>query len=176
MSEMTAMRIARPATIAVVAIAVWVVAAIFLLRTKVPSDLNPPQLDARTVFGAEATRAGTRFDRFFEVEWILATLATFAVLAVFLVRGPRLTRRLGLGPVNAGIITPVFVMFVVWAVSIPFDIAASWWSRRHGILQRSWWSILTEPVGGLVSAALSTTIVIALVLLLARRFPRTWWL
>jgi STE24 endopeptidase len=81
---------------------VWVVAAFFLLRTKVPADLNPPHLDARTVFGAGATRAGARFDRFFELEWIIATLATFGVLAVFLVRGPRLARRLGLGPVNAG--------------------------------------------------------------------------
>lgn len=173
---MTATRIARPATIAVVAVAVWVVAAVFLLRTKVPGDLSPPHLDARNVFGAEATRAGTRFDRFFDVEWIFATLASVAVLAVFLARGPRLARRLGLRPVNAGIITAVFITVVVWAVSVPFDIAASWWSRRHGILQRSWASIVFEPVGGLIRTTISTTIVIAIVLLLARRLPRTWWL
>lgn len=173
---MTATRIARPATIAVAAVAVWVVAAYFLLRTKVPADLNPPHLDARTVFGAGETRAGARFDRFFELEWIIATLATFAVLAVFLVRGPRLVRRLGLGPVNAGIVTAVFITFVVWAVSVPFDIAASWWSRRHDILQKSWSSIVFDPVGGLVRTTVSTTIVIAVALLLARRLPRTWWL
>lgn len=173
---MTATRIARPATIAVAAVAVWVLAALFLLRTKVPGDLSPPHLDAHTVFGAHVTRSGARFDRFFEIEWIFATLASFAVLAVFLARGPRLARRLGLGPVNAGIITAVFIMVVVWAVSIPFDLAASWWSRRHGILQRSWASIVFEPVGGLIQTTISTTIVIAVVLLLAKRLPRTWWL
>lgn len=173
---MTATRIARPATIAVAAVAVWLLAAILLLRTKVPGDLSPPRLDARTVFGADVTRAGARFDRFFEVEWILATLASLAVLAVYLVRGPRLARRLGLGPVNAGIITAVFIMVVVWAVSVPFDLAASWWSRRHDILQRSWTSIVFEPVGGLIRSTISTTIVIAVVLLLAKRLPRTWWL
>jgi STE24 endopeptidase len=173
---MTATRIARPATIAVAAVAVWVLAALFLLRTKVPGDLSPPHLDAHTVFGANVTRAGARFDRFFEIEWIFATLASFAVLAVFLARGPRLVRRLGLGPVNAGIITAVFIMVVVWAVSIPFELAASWWSRRHGILQRSWASIVFEPVGGLIQTTISTTIVIAVVLLLAKRLPRTWWL
>jgi STE24 endopeptidase len=153
-----------------------VLAALFLLRTKVPGDLSPPHLDAHTVFGAHVTRSGARFDRFFEIEWIFATLASFAVLAVFLARGPRLARRLGLGPVNAGIITAVFIMVVVWAVSIPFDLAASWWSRRHGILQRSWASIVFEPVGGLIQTTISTTIVIAVVLLLAKRLPRTWWL
>jgi STE24 endopeptidase len=110
------------------------------------------------------------------LEWLVATPAMLAVLAVFLVRGPRLARRLGLGPVNAGIVTAVFITVVVWAVSVPFDIAASWWSRRHGILQRSWSSIVFEPVGGLVRTTISTTIVIAVVLLLAKRLPQTWWL
>jgi STE24 endopeptidase len=173
---MTATRIARPATITVAALAVWVVAAFFLLRTKVPADLNPPHLDARNVFGTGATRAGARFDRFFELEWIVATLATFGVLAVFLVRGPCLARRLGLGPVNAGVVTAVFITFAVWAVSVPFEIAASWWSRRHDILQKSWSSIVFDPLGGLLSTTVSTTIVIAVALLLARRLPRTWWL
>jgi STE24 endopeptidase len=78
--------------------------------------------------------------------------------------------------VNAGIITAVFITVVVWAVAVPFDLAASWWSRRHDILQRSWSSIVFEPVGGLIRTTLATTIVIAIVLLLARRLPRTWWL
>ena len=159
MSEMTATRIARPATIAVAAVAVWAVAAFLLLRTKVPGDLSPPHLDVQSVFGKDVTSAGARFDRFFEIEWIIATLATFAVLAVFLDRGPRLARRLGLGPVNAGVITAVFITFAVWAVSVPFDIAASWWSRRHDILQKSWPSIVFDPVGGLVRTTVSTTVV-----------------
>jgi STE24 endopeptidase len=175
---MTATRIVRPATIAVAAAVVWVLAALFLWRTKVPSDLRLPHLDAQKVFGAEATRAGTRFDRFFDLQWAFATLTSFVVLAVYLTRGPRLARRLGLGlgPVNAGIITAVFITVVVWAASVPFELAASWWSRRHDILQRSWSSIVFEPVGVLVRTTVSTTIVIAVVLLLAKRLPRTWWL
>lgn len=141
-----------------------------------PGDLNPPHLDARTVFGADVTRAGARFDRFFDYDWVLSTVASLAVLGVYLVRGPRIARRLGLGPVNSGIITAVFITVVVWAVSVPFDIAASWWSRRHDILQRSWSSIVFEPVGGLIRTTVATTVVIAVVLLLAKRLPRTWWL
>ena len=173
---MTATRIVRPATIAVVAVAVWTLATVVLLRTKVPGNLSPPRLDPRRVFGADATAAGVRFDRFFDYEWVLATLTTFAVLGVYLRRGPRLARALPLGPVNAGIITAVFISVVVWAANLPFGYASSWWSRRHDILQRSWGSIVFQPLGDLVRTTVSTTFVVAVALLLARRLPRTWWL
>ena len=62
---MTAIRIVRPATLAVAAVAVWALAASLLWRTKVPADLRLPSLDVRAVFGAHVVSAGTRFDRFF---------------------------------------------------------------------------------------------------------------
>jgi STE24 endopeptidase len=173
---MTATRIVRPATLAVAVVAVWTLAATFLWRTKVPADLNLPSLDAREVFGAQATRAGVRFDRFFEIEWALGTAASLAALVVLARRGPRLARSLGLGPVNAGIVTAVLVAVVVWAVSVPFDLAASWWSRRHGILQESWATIVFSPLGGLYRATVVITLVFAVLLLLARRLERAWWM
>jgi STE24 endopeptidase len=160
----------------VIAVTLWLLAAVFLWRTKVPADLRLPPLDPRHVFGARVVRAGIRFDRFFEIEWVIATVVTLAVLSGLVRRGPRLARSLGLGPVNAGIITAVFVTVILWAVSIPFDLASSWWSRRHGILQSSWSSIVFAPLGGLVQATAVTTIVFAIVLLLAKRFARAWWL
>jgi len=172
---MTATRI-RPATLAVAAAAVWALAATFLWRTKVPAGLQLPSLDAREVFGAQAVGAGTRFDRFFEIEWVLATLASLAVLVVMTRRGPRLARSLGLGPVNAGIITAVLVGVVLWAVSLPFGFASAWWSRRHGILQESWATIVFAPWGGLLGSTFVTALVFAVLLLLAKRFARGWWI
>jgi STE24 endopeptidase len=173
---MTATRIVRPATLAVAALAVWTLAATFLWRTKVPADLSLPSLDAREVFGAHAVRAGVRFDRFFEIEWALGTSASLAALVVLARRGPKLARSLGLGPVNAGIVIAVLVAVVLWAVNVPFDLAASWWSRRHGILQESWATIVFSPLGGLYRATVVTTLVFAVLLLLARRLARTWWI
>jgi len=129
----------------------------------------------RTVFGAHNVSAGARFDRFFELEWILATLASLAVLVVMVRRAPGFVRSLGLSPVNAGIVTGVLVATVLWAVSVPFGIASSWWSRRHGILQESWGSIIFSPWGALLRTAFMTAIVLAVVLLLAKRFARGWW-
>ena len=141
-----------------------------------PSHLQLPPLDARTVFGAHVVSAGIRFDRFFDVEWILATLASLAALVVMVGRAPRFVRSLGLGAVNAGIITGVLVATVLWAVSVPFDIASSWWSRRHGILQENWGSIIFSPWGALLRSAFMTSIVLAVALLLAKRFARRWWI
>jgi STE24 endopeptidase len=172
---MTATRIVRPATLAVAAVALWALAASLLWRTKVPAHLPLPSLDERRVFGAHVVSAGIRFDRFFEIEWILATLSTLAALVLMARRAPRFVRSLGLGPVNAGIITGVLVATVLWAVSVPFDIASSWWSRRHGILQESWGSIVFSPWGALLRSAFMTAIVLAVVLLLAKRFARAWW-
>ena len=173
---MTATRIVRPATLAVAAVVVWAVAASLLWRTKVPADLHLPSLRARAVFGPHVVSAGARFDRFFELEWVVATLASLAVLVVMTRRGPRFVRSLGLGPVNAGIVTGVLVTTVLWAVNLPFGIAASWWSRRHGILRESWWSIVFSPWGGLLRTTVMTVIVLAVVLMLAKRFAQSWWI
>ena len=138
---MTATRIGRVATLAVAA-AVWALAAAALWRTKVPADLPLPSLDQSSVFGAHAVRAGVRYERFVDYDWLLGTLAGIGTLVVLVRRGPRLARSLGLRPVNAGIITGVVATTILWAVSLPFDIAAAWWSRRHGISKDSWGSIV----------------------------------
>jgi len=172
---MTATRIGRVATLAVAA-AVWAVAAAVLWRTKVPADLHLPSLDPSSVFGASVTRAGVRYERFFDYDWLLGTLAEVGTLVLLVRRGPGLVRSLGLGPVNAGIIAGVVVTTVLWAVSLPFDIAAGWWSRRHGISKDSWGSIIFSPWEGLLAKTFATVIVLALLLLLARRFAQSWWI
>jgi Zn-dependent protease with chaperone function len=171
---MTATRISRVATLAVAAV-LWALAAAALWRTKVPADLHLPRLDPQAVFGADAVRAGERYERFLDYEWLIGTLVGVLTLVVLVRRGPRLARSLGLGPVNAGLITGVVVMTVLWAVSLPFDIAAAWWERRHGISTEDWGTIIFTPWAGLLGATFGTVIVLAILLLLAKRFARHWW-
>jgi STE24 endopeptidase len=171
---MTATRISRVATLAVVAL-VWALAASALWRTKVPADLHLPRLDAQAVFGAGVVRAGVRYERFFEYAWLLGTVVNVLALVLMVQRGPRLARSLGLGRVNAGVITGVVVITVLWAVSLPFDIAGGWWARRHGISKDSWGSIVFSPWQGLLATTFATVMVLAILLLLAKRFASNWW-
>lgn len=173
---MTATRIVRPATLlAVAGVLVWALAARFLWETKVPSDLKVPSLDERSLFGAEAVRDGQRFERFFEISWVLSTLVALVILVVFVRRGPRLARSLGLGPVNAGIITGIVMTVALWAAAIPFEIAGAWWLRRHGISKESWASIILTPWDSLVTGTLFALIVLAVFLLFAKLFGNAWW-
>jgi len=128
------------------------------------------------VFGATAVDAGVRYERFLDYGWLLGTIAKVLALVVMVRRGPRLARSLGLGRVNAGLITGVLVMTVLWAVSLPFRIATGWWERRHGISKERWGTIVVLPWQGLLSGTVTTVIVLAIVLLLAKRFARNWWI
>jgi STE24 endopeptidase len=172
---MTATRIGRVATLAVAAL-VWALAASALWRTKVPANLHLPRLDPQAVFGAEAVRAGVGYERFLDYSWALGTIAKLGALAVMVRRGPRLARSLGLGPVNSGLITGVVVITVLWAVSLPFAIAAAWWDRRHGISKESWGTSLLSSWQGLLSGTVTAVVALAIVLLLAKRYARAWWI
>jgi STE24 endopeptidase len=128
------------------------------------------------VFGAGVVRAGVRYERFLDYEWLLGTIVSLIVLIVMVRRGPRLARSLGLGRVNAGLITGVVVTTVLWAVSVPFDLAAAWWERRHGISTEDWGTIVLRPWEGLLATTFGTVVVLAIFLLLAKRFARNWWI
>jgi STE24 endopeptidase len=172
---MTATRISRVATLTVGAL-VWALAASALWRTKVPADLHLPRLDPQAVFGADAVRAGVRYERFLDYGWLLGTIAKVLALIVMVRRGPRIARSLGLGRVNAGLITGVVVVIVLWTVSLPFGIATAWWARRHGISKEDWGTIVFSQWQGLLSSTVTAVIVLAIVLLLAKRFARNWWI
>jgi STE24 endopeptidase len=172
---MTAIRIGRVATLAVLA-ALWLLAGLLLWRTKVPNDLRLPSLDANTVFGPKAVRAGERYERFLDYNWLLGTFAGLATLVVMMRRAPRLSRSLGLGRVNAAIVTGLVVLTIVWAVSLPFSIAGAWWQRRHGISTESWGSIVLSPWPALLGATFLSVVVLGILLLFAKRFERSWWL
>jgi STE24 endopeptidase len=173
---MTATRMARVATLSAVATAVWAVLALLLWRTTVPDDLRLPALGERSTFGAELVSKAEHYERFFYVNWLLGTLAALAVLVWLVRRGPRLADSLRLGRVNAGVITGVVVTTIVWAASLPFGYAAAWWERRHDISVEPWGLIVFGPWLALLGAAFVTLIVLAVLLLLAKRFARTWWI
>jgi Zn-dependent protease with chaperone function len=172
---MTATRMARVATLPAAA-ALWVAAAALLWRTKVPGELHLPSLDEGAIFGAALVRRAEHYERFFYVEWVLGTIATLLALAWMVRRGPQIARSLGLGPVNAGIILGAVTLTIVWAVSIPFDLASEWWQRRYGISTESYLQVLGASWGGLLGTVSIVFVVLALLLLLAKRFGGRWWL
>jgi Zn-dependent protease with chaperone function len=171
---MSATRMTRVATLTA-GLAVWIVAAALLWRTRVPGDLRLPTLNERSIFGAELVRRAEHYERFFYVEWVLGTIAAFAVLAWMVRRGARIARSLGLGPVNAGIVLGAVTFTVLWAVSLPFALASEWWQHRYGISTGSYAEALGASWGGLLLTVLVGVVLLAGLLGLAKRYRAMWW-
>jgi Zn-dependent protease with chaperone function len=171
---MTATRIVRGATIAA-AVALWVVLALLLWRTKVPDGLRLPHLDENAVFGRDLVHRAERYERVLDLFWLGATLTQLAVLLVLARRGRRLVR-LGLGPVNAGIVAGVVVLTITWAAGLPWVVATAWWERRHGVSYESYAATLASAFIALLGTTLLAFVALAIILGYAKVLGRSWWL
>ena len=139
-------------------------------------SLHFPRLDERAVFGAALVRRGQDFERFLVWDWLAGTLVALAGYAFVVVRARPLAQRLGLRPVNGGIVLGLLTITVVWAVSVPFALAATWWERRHGLSRESYAAALFAQWAQLLGLAFATLVLLGIVLLYARRLGRRWWI
>ncbi|MEP7224665.1 MAG: M48 family metalloprotease [Actinomycetota bacterium] len=154
----------------------WLVAAPLLWRSRVPGDLNLPSLDPSAYFSASERSRAEYYERFLRIDIVFSLVATIVALLVLVRRAPRLARNTGLGPIGAGMIVGMITLAVVWAVNLPFNVAARWWDQRHGLAEGSWIDWLVEPWAQLGGEVVFVMLQIAIVMLFARRFPRHWWL
>jgi STE24 endopeptidase len=171
---MTATGIARAATLLLLAVG-WVVSALLLLRTSVPS-LHLDGLDVHGYFTDDVLGDAHRYERFVRVTWLLSVLATIGALLVLVRRAPRLARGLELGPVGGGIVLGMVTLVTLWFVELPFGFADQWWARRHGLGTGDYATWLLEPWALLLSQAVSAMVTIAIVVGLARWLGDRWWI
>src|SRR5579884_853849 len=173
MSETTATRMARGATLAAAA-AAWGVCAWLLLRTSVPA-LHLSGVDERRFFPARELARARSFGRGEDALWLAGVVAKLVALGVLAWRLPRSVRGIGLGPVGSAIVAGMVLLVALWFVALPFSLADLWWQHHWGLGPfdvGAWlaarWSTLAPEV---VSALLAIVVVVGL----ANRFRR-WWL
>src|SRR4029453_6191126 len=63
-----------------------------------------------------------------------------------------------------------------WAVTLPVGAVALWWGRRYHLENQDYVSWALEQWPSLVSQVVGLTIALTILLLLAGRFGRRWWL
>ncbi|HEY7017082.1 MAG TPA: M48 family metalloprotease [Gaiellaceae bacterium] len=172
---MTATRVAKAATLVALAVG-WVAAAWYLTRTTIPGDLKLPHVDAHSVFPASVLHRSARYDGVLRWLWLGATLVTLATLAVFAALGPRIARAWELGRVGTGVMVGAVTTLGTWAVGLPFGAVSLWWGRRYGIERQDFltWALGQWPA--LLGQVVGLTIALTILMLLAARFGRRWWL
>ena len=172
---MTATRFAKGATLVGLVVA-WLAAAWLLTRTTVPGNLHLPHVDAARVFPPDVLHRAARYDGLLRWLWLAATLTTLGTLAVFAWLGPRLARAWELGRVGKGVMVGAVTTLGTWAVGLPFGAVGLWWGRRYGLERQGYLSWALEQWPGLLGQVVGLTIALTILLLLAGRFGRRWWL
>jgi Zn-dependent protease with chaperone function len=174
MSEMTATRMGKGATLALGA-GLWLVCAWLLARTSVPS-LHLSGLDQHRYFSTRELHRSQSFGRGEQALWALAVIAQLAALAVLAWRLPRSVRGIGLGRIASAVIVGMVLLVTLWFVSLPFSLVDLWWQHHWGLgpfdvpawLGAQWSTLAPEAVAAMA--------MIVLLVGLAGRFPRRWWL
>ncbi|HXK16052.1 MAG TPA: M48 family metalloprotease [Gaiellaceae bacterium] len=173
MSEMTAMRIRKAATLAVAA-GVWCACAWLLARTSVPS-LNTSGLDVHSYFSQRSLDRAASYTRGVEVLWLLSTAATLVALVMLVRILPARVRSIGLGRIGTAVILGMVLIVGLWFVGLPFSFAELWWQHHWGLGPFDILAWLNGQWALLAPAALSALATIVLLVGLAGRF-RHWWL
>jgi STE24 endopeptidase len=172
---MTATRVAKASTL-VALVAGWLVLAWLLTRTTVPGNLHAPNVDAANVFPEGLLHRSAHYDGFLRWLWLVATVATLVALAVFAWLGPRLADAWELGRVGKGVMVGAVTTLGTWAVGLPFGALQLWWGRRYGLERQDYllWALGQWPA--LLGQVVGLTIALTILMLLAGRFGRRWWL
>jgi STE24 endopeptidase len=165
------------ATLAVLATcALWALAAHELWRSTVPAGLPLPHVDARRFFSASFLRRSSSYDRFIDVDGLLASLTLLIVLALYARRGHRLMRESAAGRIGTGILLGMLGFALVWLAEVPFGLAAVWWERRHHTSHQGYAASLIDSFLSLGSRFVFVALALAIAMGLAGALRRSWWL
>lgn len=154
----------------------WVVAAWLLTRTTIPGNLHEPHVSAAAEFQAPLLDRSARYESVLRWLWVAGTLVTLAALVVFTKLGPRIAAAWQLGRVAKGIMVGTVTTLGTWAVTLPVGAVALWWGRRYQLEKQDYVTWVLAQWPSLVSQVVGLTIALTILLLLAGRFGKRWWL
>jgi STE24 endopeptidase len=170
---MTATRFSKAATI--VLIAAWLAAVVFLWRTTVP-NLSLPHLDPGDFFASAQLQRAEHYSSVARLLYLAGVAVQLAVLIVLVVLARPIARGFALGEIGTGVMIAVAANLFIWLTALPIGIVAQWWDRHYGISKRGYGSFVGEQAIGLLVQTATVAIVLAVIMLIARRLRRHWWL
>jgi len=141
----------------------------------VPS-LRLSGFDEGRYFSSHALARARSYSRGEDVLWLLSTLATLAALVILAWKLPPTVRLMGLGRIGSAIVAGMVLLVTLWFVSLPFSFADLWWQHHWGLGPFDFFAWLAGQWATLLPAALSAMATIVLLVGLASRFRRRWWL
>ncbi len=169
------MRRARIALIGFACAALWALAAHALWRSSVPAGLHLSGLRPNGLFSSSFLASSSSYERFLDIDSVLASVTLLAVLALYAQRGHRFMRESAAGRIGTGMLLGMIGFALVWLAEIPFDLAAVWWERRHGVSRQGYVASLIEGFLALGGTFLYVSFALLVAMALAGVARRWWW-
>jgi len=99
-----------------------------------------------------------------------------AVLALYAWRGARFARESAAGRIGTGMLLGMLGLALVWLSQVPFRLAEVWWQRRYDQSELGYVDALFQDWLLLGAEFLFVCFALLIVMALAGRFPRRWWI
>jgi STE24 endopeptidase len=154
----------------------WFAAALLLWRSAVPGDLQLPDVDAAALVPEPALERAERYERFFRLDLVASQLVLLAVLALYAWRGAAFARESAAGRIGTGMLLGMIGLALVWLSQLPFRVAEVWWQRRYDQTDAGYVESLFQNWFALGAEFLFICLALLIVMALAGRWPRRWWL
>ena len=158
-----------------IGVGMWLAASRWLLPTSVPSSLRLAHLDPTHFFSRAFLARSASYERFLDIDALLAELTLLAVLCVYALRGHRLMRESAAGPIGTGMLLGMLAFAIVWIAELPFGLAAVWWERRHNVSHQGYVAWVSESFFALGGKFLFVSFALLIAMGLARLLRRWWW-
>jgi STE24 endopeptidase len=155
--------------------ALWALAAHALWHSTVPSSLALPHVDPRTLFSRSFLAHSRSYEEFLAVDALLADVALIVALALYAWRGHRLMRESAAGRIGTGMMLGMLGFGLVWLAELPFELAAVWWERRHGVSHAGYVNSVLSGFLSLGSEFLFVSLALLVAMGLAGLLKRWWW-
>jgi STE24 endopeptidase len=156
-------------------VAVWVLAAHALWHSSVPGALQLPHVDPRRLFSSAFLQRSASYERFLDIDSLLAELTLLVVLALYARRGQRLMRESAAGRIGTGMMLGMLGFGLVWLAEIPFELAGVWWERRHGVSHQGYLAALVSSFISLGGTFLFVSLALVVSMAIAGVLRRWWW-
>ncbi|HUQ23760.1 MAG TPA: M48 family metalloprotease [Gaiellaceae bacterium] len=154
----------------------WVGAAYALWGTRVPRGLDLPSIDLSGKIDQDVVARSERYESFFGFEFIASQLVLLAVLLAYARWGIRFARESAAGRIGTGMLLGMIGLALVWLSQVPFRLVEVWWDRRYDQTDSGYVETLFANWFQLGAEFLFICFALMVVMAIAGRFPRRWWL
>ena len=140
-----------------------------------PGGLDLPEVDLAKRIDPEVIARSKRYERFFRFEFVASELVLIGVLIAYARWGIRFARESAAGRIGTGMLLGMIGLALVWISQVPFRLAEVWWDRRYDQTDSGYVETLFANWFELGAEFLFISFALVIVMAIAGRFPRRWW-